>query len=302
MPEKIKHIKDNLNNKLEKYKIKQGLGYINNSTQDLCAKMKISVEWTAKNLYKAGVSANVASLIGFAIGLLAINFLALNLYFYALLCVLLNRLFDSVDGAIARKSKVTEFGVFLDATLDYVFYTGVIFGFALANPQQNAVAAAFLLFAFAASACAMLAYAMIAYKYKTFDYLAKPITYERLEDTVKRLFDDIYGLPKKYIKIDNKNTLVDETQIQYIKRDGMKLKFHTSSRDYESYSSFNKIQDSLPDNFVRCHKSYIVNLNNIKNVDPVTLTIYFDESSFCSIGPKYKKEFMEVIKNHGIIK
>ena len=147
-----------------------------------------------------------------------------------------------------------------------------------------------------------LEYAMIAYKYKTFDYLAKPITYERLEDTVKRLFDDIYGLPKKYIKIDNKNTLVDETQIQYIKRDGMKLKFHTSSRDYESYSSFNKIQDSLPDNFVRCHKSYIVNLNNIKNVDPVTLTIYFDESSFCSIGPKYKKEFMEVIKNHGIIK
>ena len=168
MPEKIKHIKDSLNNKLEKYKIKQGLGYINNSTQELCSKMKISVEWTAKNLYKAGVSANVASLIGFAIGLLAINFLALNLYFYALLCVLLNRMFDSVDGAIARKSKVTEFGVFLDATLDYVFYTGVIFGFALANPQQNAVAAAFLLFAFAASACAMLAYAMIAYKNKAF--------------------------------------------------------------------------------------------------------------------------------------
>ncbi len=147
-----------------------------------------------------------------------------------------------------------------------------------------------------------LEYAMIAYKYKTFDYLAKPITYERLEDTVKRLFDDIYGLPKKYIKIDNKHTLIDETQIQYIKRDGMKLIFHTSSRDYESYSSFNKIQDKLPDNFVRCHKSYIVNLNTIKNVDPVALTIYFNKDTFCSIGPKYKKEFMEVIKNHGIVK
>ena len=146
-----------------------------------------------------------------------------------------------------------------------------------------------------------LEYAMIAYKYKTFDYLAKPITYERLEDTVKRLFDDIYGLPKRYIKIDNKNTLVDETQIQYIKRDGMKLNFHTSSRDYESYSSFNKMQDKLPDNFVRCHKSYIVNLDNIKNVDPVALTVYFDHDTFCSIGPKYKKEFMEVVKNHGII-
>lgn len=147
-----------------------------------------------------------------------------------------------------------------------------------------------------------LEYAMVAYKYKTFDYLAKPITYERLEDTVQRLFDDIYGLPKKYIRIDNKNTLVEESQIQYIKRDGMKLIFHTSSRDYESYSSFNKIQDKLPDNFVRCHKSYIVNLNTIKNVDPVALTIYFNKDTFCSIGPKYKKEFMEVIKNHGIVK
>ena len=146
-----------------------------------------------------------------------------------------------------------------------------------------------------------LEYAMMAYKYKTFDYLAKPITYERLEDTVKRLFYFFYGLPKKYIKIDNKNTLVDETQIQYIKRDGMKLNFHTSSRDYETYSSFNKIQDKLPDNFVRCHKSYIVNLNNIKNVDPVALTVSFSNDTSCSIGPKYKKEFLEVIKNHGIV-
>lgn len=36
-----------------------------------------------------------------------------------------------------------------------------------------------------------LEYAMVAYKYKTFDYLAKPITYDRLEETIIRLFDDI---------------------------------------------------------------------------------------------------------------
>ncbi len=172
MPEKIRSIKDALNSKFEKYKIKQSFSYINSSTQDLCKKMHKSVTWTAQNLHKAGVSANVASLTGFAIGLLAINFLSLNLYFYALLCILLNRLFDSIDGEIARRSKVTEFGVFLDATLDYVFYTGAIFGFALANPMQNAVAAAFLLFSFAASACAMLAYAMIAYKNKAFSRIS----------------------------------------------------------------------------------------------------------------------------------
>lgn len=147
-----------------------------------------------------------------------------------------------------------------------------------------------------------LEYAMVAYKFKTFDYLAKPITYDRLEDTVKRLFEDINGLPKKYIKIDNKNTIIDESQVHFIKRDGMKLIFHTSSRDYDAYSSFAKLEDKLPENFVRCHKSFVVNLDNVKNMDPVTSTVYLNDDSSCSIGPKYKQELMEVIKNYGIIK
>ncbi len=144
-----------------------------------------------------------------------------------------------------------------------------------------------------------LEYAMVAYKYKTFDYIPKPITYDRLEDTVTRLFEDANELNKKYIKIDNKNTIVDEAEIQYIKRDGMKLIFHTSSRDYDTYSSFNKFQEKLPETYVRCHKSYIANLNQIKDVEPVSGTITFRDGNTCDIGPKYKKEFMEVLKDYG---
>ena len=119
---------------------------------------------TAKYLAKIGVSANVVSVFGFAIGLFAINFLAMEMYGYALFCILINRAFDALDGAIARHSEVTDFGIFLDAALDYIFYAGVIFGFALANPADNAVAAGFLLFAFTSASCALLAYAVVAYK------------------------------------------------------------------------------------------------------------------------------------------
>lgn len=147
-----------------------------------------------------------------------------------------------------------------------------------------------------------LEYAMVAYKYKTFDYLSKPIVYERLEDTITRLFEDANQLTKKYIKIDNKNTMIDESKIQYIKKDGMKLVFHTSSRDYNTYSSFNKFQPILPDTYIRCHKSYIANLNQIKNVEPLSGTITFMDGHTCDIGPKYKKEFMEVLKNYGNFK
>lgn len=149
---------------------------------------------------------------------------------------------------------------------------------------------------------AHLEYAMMAYKFKTFDYLAKPVTSDRLEETVVRLFKDVNGLPKKYIKIDNKKTIIDESDVLFIKRDGMKLIFHTKTRDYETYSSFNKIQDSLPSNFIRAHKSFIVNINNISNLDPVGNIIYFNNNSTCDIGPKYKKDLIEEVKKNGIFK
>ena len=118
---------------------------------------------------------------------------------------------------------------------------------------------------------------------------------ERLEETINRLFEDVNGLPKKYIKIDNKKTLIDANDILFIKRDGMKLIFHTKNKDYETYSSFNKIQSSLPSNFIRAHKSFVININNIVNLDSVSNLIYFADNSTCEIGPKYKKDFIKEV-------
>ena len=148
---------------------------------------------------------------------------------------------------------------------------------------------------------AHLEYSLMAYKFKTFDYICKPITLQRLEDCILRLFDDVSGLSKKFLRIDSKNTIIAENDINYIKREGMKLIFHTESRDYEVYSSFLKIQNILPNNFIRCHKSFIANINNITKIEASSNTVFFSES-YCDIGPKYKKDFMEVISKNGNIK
>lgn len=143
-------------------------------------------------------------------------------------------------------------------------------------------------------------YVFLAYKCKTFDFLCKPITLERLEETILRLYDDIYGTrnKKKYLRLDNKNTIIDENEIQYIKRNGMKLIFHTKSRDYEIYSSFSKIQDKLPKHFIRCHKSFIANINTISKLEPTSNLIHFGNTT-CDIGPKYKNEFMKGLETYG---
>jgi len=142
-----------------------------------------------------------------------------------------------------------------------------------------------------------LEYALIAYKYKTFDYLPKPIAPERLEETVLRLMDDIKLTPSKFIRLNNNKTIINQDEINYIKKDGMKLVFCTNTRTYETYSSFNKIQSCLPENFIRCHKSYIANVDNIKNIDSNKNTILFTPNESCSIGAKYKNEILEVLKN-----
>lgn len=138
-----------------------------------------------------------------------------------------------------------------------------------------------------------LEYALLAYKYKTFDYLCKPITQERLEETILRLLEDMKVSSSNFITINSK-TVINEKDINYIRKDGMKLVFCTFEHDYSAYSSFSKISSCLPDNFVRCHKSFIININNVAEVDVKNNSVLFNNNDFCSIGAKYKNNFLEV--------
>ena len=150
---------------------------------------------------------------------------------------------------------------------------------------------------------AHLEYILKAYQYKTFDFIPKPITIERLDETILRMIDDINVKDTKshFIRLNNRNTIINEDSINFIKKDGMKLVFYTDNRIYETYSSFNKISEELSPNFVRCHKSYIANINKISNVNSSDNTIMFDSEHDlkCFIGPKYKNKIMEVLKNDG---
>ncbi|MGF1716645.1 CDP-alcohol phosphatidyltransferase family protein [Photobacterium chitinilyticum] len=113
---------------------------------------------------KLGITANQITLAGFAIGMLALPSLILQEYLWALAFILLNRIFDGLDGAVARRQGISDCGGFLDITLDFLFYSMVPFGFVLANPDANAVAGAFLIFSFIGTGSSFLAFAIMASK------------------------------------------------------------------------------------------------------------------------------------------
>ena len=141
-------------------------------------------------------------------------------------------------------------------------------------------------------------YVMEAYKVNTFDYLVKPISQSKLEETLLRFIDYTKHSNNNFIKI-NGTTFINQNDILYIQKDGVKTIYHTSDCYYEAYDSFSKIQNVLPKNFIRCHKSYIVNISNIDHVESSRNTIFFNNDNFCYIGPKYKNNFMEVINCGG---
>jgi phosphatidylglycerophosphate synthase len=111
----------------------------------------------------AGVSANAVTLAGFAIGLLAVPALAAEWYGVALILILLNRLADGIDGAVARRTRLTDLGGYLDIVCDFIVYAAIPFGFALGRPE-SAMAAAFLLLSFVGTGTSFLAYAIMAAK------------------------------------------------------------------------------------------------------------------------------------------
>lgn len=118
----------------------------------------------AARLVPLGIGADQVTLGGLALGLLTVPALAAELYPVALILVLTNRLADGVDGAIARRVGPTDFGGYLDIVGDFLFYSAVVFGFALARPETNAVAASFLILAFVGTGSSFLAYAVLAAK------------------------------------------------------------------------------------------------------------------------------------------
>ncbi len=115
-----------------------------------------------RRLAAAGVSADALTLAGFLAGLAAVAAVALGAYRGGLALFLLGRLLDGLDGAVARARGITDRGGFLDIVLDFLVYAGMAFAFALADPAVNALAAAFLLFAFMGTGSTFLAFAAMA--------------------------------------------------------------------------------------------------------------------------------------------
>lgn len=175
-------------------------------------------------------------------------------------------------------------------------------GIELADRIRNRDQQSFIIFITSHSE---LAYLTFKYKVEAFGYIVK--------DSREELFSE---LNESLIRIQKRLDYGDESKKFFIIRDGRsvtkiefkdilffettitknKLKVNCINRCKEFYSKLKDVEECLDERFVKCHKSFIVNTDNIELVNKKEKLIYMNNGQTCYLSKTYTKDLLEKLK------
>lgn len=124
-------------------------------------------------------------------------------------------------------------------------------------------------------------YAFEAFEYSITDYLKKPIAFPRFQQAVEKAFEiqiqnNAYRAQAEevYIKVDGKYIRIPFDNILYFENVGDYVKVKTEEGTHIIYRTLKSIDAKLSNpKFLKVHRSYIVNLSKIKDIEESTLVI-----------------------------
>ena len=159
-------------------------------------------------------------------------------------------------------------------------------------------------------------YAIDGFRLGAVDYLLKPIAFEDFLKASNKL-NRIYSMNNNaqpaveqgegvcrdclYVKSDYRMLRVPINSIKYIESmsEYVRIFVEDSAKPIVSLLSMKKIEESLPaGDFMRVHRSYLINLNKVKEVSKMRLV--YDGGVYVPIGEMYKDAFFEYIDKHFI--
>ncbi len=114
----------------------------------------------------------------------------------------------------------------------------------------------------------LIEYVLEGYEVRAYRYLIKPIKYDDLKNNVLNCIKEI-SIQNKYIIVKEQGNRIklDINEITYIEVQKETITIHTLSKDYKIKETMNNIEKEINCNrFYRCHKSFLVNLEQIKSI------------------------------------
>ncbi len=121
---------------------------------------------------------------------------------------------------------------------------------------------------------------------KIFDYLVKPINRDTISDIVSRLKDEFANNKALFLHL-NKWEFVRTDDIFYIEKNGKKSIIVTDDINFTTTKGLNTLLSELPQNFLRCHKSYILNSDKVLSIDKKLGLASFGKNITCPINTQF---------------
>lgn len=159
-------------------------------------------------------------------------------------------------------------------------------------------------------ATAYAQYAVDSFKVAPVDYLLKPYSFadfQRAAGRVARQFEleqkaDIQTQDAEslYVKVDYRYVRVELKDIRYIEgmSDYLRIHMATDVRPLITHSTFRQISEYLSSNFIQVHKSYIVNMDQVREIQ--RMRIIMDHDTIIPVGDMYKDAFTSYVQNRTI--
>lgn len=142
------------------------------------------------------------------------------------------------------------------------------------------------------------AYAIDSFDVSAIYYLLKPIAYEKLETAFSKCMRYFKDKQKKLVIESERKELVFYYQsICYIEVYNHKATIVTTEGETSLYIPISKLSDQLNElPFIRCHRSYIVNLRQVEAVQNDEFRL--KDGEFVPIGRSYRKLVKAVYKDY----
>ncbi|MBR3066200.1 MAG: response regulator transcription factor [Prevotella sp.] len=165
-------------------------------------------------------------------------------------------------------------------------------------------------------------YAIEGFRVNAVDYLLKPFglqDFQRAALKVKEQYDLRHAVevapapstpaerPDKaddtiFVKTDSRTLRISISDIRYVEAMSEYLKLHLESqpRPVITYLSMKKMEEFLPPTFMRIHRSYIVNLDRVVEVNKNRVIMGPDE--YLPLGDSYRDSFNDYLNSHTLTK
>ena len=122
-------------------------------------------------------------------------------------------------------------------------------------------------------------YAFEAFEVQAVDYLKKPIFVQRFEEAIQKVLDKMQTkepqpLNEIYLRVDGKFIRMDYDDILFFENVGDYVRVKLQEKQHIIYGTLKSLEDKLSsDFFLKVHRSYIVNLSKIEDIQENTLVI-----------------------------